>query len=149
MASGVETLFLEALPVFVIAAVVEIFVTRVWELPYTIALLLAGLAMSVLGVITELLTIDIRLSHNIIFLVLLLPLLFEGGATTDLAKSSPNRDGWAGTGSLCIKSTSLNLWLSFPFTSDHPYCSFNCNLASFLRVRPGRDGVALFVRRQW
>ncbi|MGB9955655.1 cation:proton antiporter [Haloferax prahovense] len=86
MVSGVETLLLEVLPVFIIAAAVGIFVAKVWELPYTIALLLAGLAVSILGVVTDLVTIDIRLSHDIIFLVLLPPLLFEGAATTDLAQ---------------------------------------------------------------
>ena len=49
-------MLLEVLSVFIIAAAVGIFVTKVWELPYTIALLLAGLAVSVLDVITELLT---------------------------------------------------------------------------------------------
>jgi CPA1 family monovalent cation:H+ antiporter len=90
MASGVETLLLEVLPVFIIAAAVGIFVANVWELPYTIALLLAGLAVSVLGIITDLISIDIRLSHDIIFLVLLPPLLFEGAITTDLAQFRRN-----------------------------------------------------------
>ena len=46
--------------------------------------------MSVLGVITELLTIDVRLSHDIILLVLLPPLLFGGAAATDLAQFKRN-----------------------------------------------------------
>lgn len=92
MASGVETLLLEVLPVFIIAAAVGIFVAKVWEFPYTIALLLAGLAVSVLGIVTYLISIDIRLSHDIIFLVLLPPLLFEGTATTDLAQFRRNFD---------------------------------------------------------
>ena len=55
MVSGVETLLLKVLPVFIIAAAVGIFVAKVWEFPYTVALLLAGLAVSVLGVITDIL----------------------------------------------------------------------------------------------
>ena len=56
---------------FHIAIAVGIFAAEVWEYPYTVALLLVGLAVSVLEVITDRLAIDIRPSHDIIFLVLL------------------------------------------------------------------------------
>lgn len=79
MAVEVATELIDLLLVFIIAAGVGIFIAKVGRFPYTLALLLAGLAVSVLG-----LEIDIELSHDLILLVLLPPLLFEGAATTDL-----------------------------------------------------------------
>jgi len=90
MASGIEAILIDVLPVFIIAASVGIFVAKVGRFPYTIALLMAGLAMSVAGSITDLVTIDIRLTHDLILLVLLPPLLFEGAATTDLERFRRN-----------------------------------------------------------
>jgi len=77
--TGVEETLLELLVVFILAAGVGIAVAKVGRFPYTIALLLAGLGVSVVGV-----GVDIELSHDLILLVLLPPLLFEGAATTDL-----------------------------------------------------------------
>jgi CPA1 family monovalent cation:H+ antiporter len=77
--TGITAGLINLLAVFIIAASVGIFVAKVGRFPYTIALLLAGLAVSVLG-----LNIDITLTHDLILLVLLPPLLFEGAATTDL-----------------------------------------------------------------
>ncbi|MFB6090313.1 MAG: cation:proton antiporter [Halobellus sp.] len=85
--SAIERLLLELLPVFIIAAGVGIFVAKIGRFPYTIALLLAGIAVSVLG-----LEIDIRLTHDLILLVLLPPLLFEGAATTDLEQLRRNAE---------------------------------------------------------
>ncbi len=79
MAVEVAAELLDLLTVFIIAAGVGIFVAKVGRFPYTIALLLAGLAVSVIGI-----EVDIELSHDLILLVLLPPLLFEGAATTDL-----------------------------------------------------------------
>src|SRR6056297_2851249 len=76
---------IDLLTVFVIAAGVGVFVAKIGRFPYTIALLLAGLAVSVLGI-----TIDIELSHDLILLVFLPPLLFEGAATTDLGRFRTN-----------------------------------------------------------
>lgn len=67
--------------VFIIGAAVGIFVAKVGRFPYTIALLIAGLFVSVAGV-----SIGIELSREIIFLLLLPPLLFEGAATIDIEK---------------------------------------------------------------
>ncbi|PSP85060.1 sodium:proton antiporter [Halobacteriales archaeon QS_1_68_17] len=78
-------LLVDLLAVFIIAAVVGILVAKVGRFPYTVALLLAGVAASVLGV-----TVDIELSHDLILLVLLPPLLFEGAATTDLERFRRN-----------------------------------------------------------
>jgi CPA1 family monovalent cation:H+ antiporter len=75
----------DLLSVFVIAAGVGIFVAKVGKFPYTIALLLAGFAASVVGV-----SVDIQLSHDLILLVLLPPLLFEGAATTDFERLRRN-----------------------------------------------------------
>ncbi|MFH5799381.1 Na+/H+ antiporter [Haladaptatus sp. CMAA 1911] len=77
--TGITAGLINLLDVFIIAASVGIFVAKVGRFPYTIALLLAGLAVSILG-----LNIDITLTHDLILLVLLPPLLFEGAATTDL-----------------------------------------------------------------
>jgi len=77
--TGVEETLIELLVVFILAAGVGIAVAKVGRFPYTIALLLAGLGVSVLGV-----HVEIQLSHDLILLVLLPPLLFEGAATTDL-----------------------------------------------------------------
>jgi monovalent cation:H+ antiporter, CPA1 family len=77
--TGITAGLINLLDVFIIAASVGIFVAKVGRFPYTIALLLAGLAVSILGV-----NIDITLTHDLILLVLLPPLLFEGAATTDL-----------------------------------------------------------------
>jgi CPA1 family monovalent cation:H+ antiporter len=90
MASGIAAVLLDVLPVFIIAAGVGIFVAKVGRFPYTVALLLAGLGVSVVGFVTDLVTIDIRLTHDLIFLVLLPPLLFEGAATTDLQRFRRN-----------------------------------------------------------
>ncbi|WP_255149097.1 cation:proton antiporter [Halorarius halobius] len=91
-ASGTEQVLVEVLPVFIIAAAVGIFVAKVGRFPYTIALLLAGFAVSIVGVTTDAggRLIDIRLTHDLIFLVLLPPLLFEGAATTDLERLRRN-----------------------------------------------------------
>jgi CPA1 family monovalent cation:H+ antiporter len=55
-AESVAATELDLLTVFIIAAVVGIVVAKLGRFPYTIALLLAGLAVSVLGI-----TIDIVL----------------------------------------------------------------------------------------
>jgi CPA1 family monovalent cation:H+ antiporter len=80
------TILVNVLSVFVIAAGVGVFVAKVGNFPYTIALLIAGFAASVLGVTMEAVT----LSHDLILLVLLPPLLFEGAATTDLERLRRN-----------------------------------------------------------
>lgn len=85
----------ELLVIFLIAAGVGTFVAKVGRFPYTIALLLAGLAVSVL--ITFVFEspgiqnlFGIELTHDLILLVLLPALLFEGAATTDLARFKAN-----------------------------------------------------------
>jgi CPA1 family monovalent cation:H+ antiporter len=90
--SGIESVLVEVLPVFIIAAVVGIVVAKVGRFPYTIALLLAGLGVSAVALTTGTQSpiIDIRLSHDLIFLVLLPPLLFEGATTTDLERLRRN-----------------------------------------------------------
>ena len=84
--AGIDVaLLVDVLSVFIIAAGVGVFVAKVGRFPYTIALLLAGVAASVAGV-----GLDIDLSHDLILLVLLPPLLFEGAATTDLKRLRRN-----------------------------------------------------------
>ncbi|MFB6103232.1 MAG: Na+/H+ antiporter [Haloplanus sp.] len=85
MAAGIEAELLDLLAVFILAAGVGVGVAKVGDFPYTIALLLAGLSASVLGV-----EFGIALSHDIILFVLLPPLLFEGAATTDLEQFRTN-----------------------------------------------------------
>ncbi|WP_433623963.1 Na+/H+ antiporter [Halomicrococcus sp. NG-SE-24] len=83
--TGITTGLINLLEVFIIAAAVGVFVAKIGRFPYTIALLLAGLGVSVLDI-----RIDIALSHDLILLVLLPPLLFEGAATTDLESFREN-----------------------------------------------------------
>ncbi|MFB6159603.1 MAG: cation:proton antiporter, partial [Haloferacaceae archaeon] len=80
-------LLVDLLEVFIIAAAVGVLVAKVGRFPYTIALLVAGFAASILGVSAQL---DVPLSHDLILLVLLPPLLFEGAATTDLERLRRN-----------------------------------------------------------
>ncbi|MFB6132844.1 MAG: cation:proton antiporter, partial [Halanaeroarchaeum sp.] len=77
-ATSVTAELLTLLTVFVIAGGVGVIVAKVGRFPYTIALLIAGFVVSLAGV-----EIGIELSHDVILLVLLPPLLFEGAATTD------------------------------------------------------------------
>lgn len=79
MVTGIEAGLIDVLAVFIIAAAVGVFVAKVGRFPYTIALLVAGFFASLAGV-----TLDIELTHDVIFLVLLPPLLFQGAATTDI-----------------------------------------------------------------
>jgi len=85
MVGGLEAELLNLLAVFMIAGGVGVVVAKIGRMPYTIALLLAGLAASVLGV-----ELGIELTHDVILLVLLPPLLFEGAATTDLEQFRRN-----------------------------------------------------------
>jgi CPA1 family monovalent cation:H+ antiporter len=77
--SGIEAELIDIVAVFIIAGAVGVFVAKYADVPYTIALLVAGFVASVAGV-----DVGIQLTHDIILLVLLPPLLFEGAATTDL-----------------------------------------------------------------
>lgn len=86
-ASGIEAGLIDLLLVFLIAAAVGIAVAKVGRFPYTIALLIAGFVAGVLGLGSS---IDIELTHDVIILVLLPPLLFQGAATTDLAEFREN-----------------------------------------------------------
>ena len=86
----IEEVLLDLLPIALIAAGVGIFVAKVGKFPYTIALLLAGIAVSIVRFTTGAFEIEIELSHDLILLVLLPPLLFEGAATTDLERLRRN-----------------------------------------------------------
>ncbi|WP_254544501.1 Na+/H+ antiporter [Halomarina pelagica] len=88
--ASIEGILLDLLPIAIIAAGVGVFVAKVGRFPYTIALLLAGFTVSVVGATTRAVDIDIALSHDLILLVLLPPLLFEGAATTDLERLRRN-----------------------------------------------------------
>ncbi|MFB6183127.1 MAG: Na+/H+ antiporter [Haloarculaceae archaeon] len=86
MAEGIAVeVLVDLLTVFIIAAGVGVLVAKVGRVPYTIALLLAGFAASVVG-----LHVAVALSHDLILLVLLPPLLFEGAATTDVERLRRN-----------------------------------------------------------
>ncbi|WP_227374246.1 Na+/H+ antiporter [Haladaptatus halobius] len=83
--TGITAGLIDLLAVFIIAGGVGVFVAKIGRFPYTIALLLAGLAVSILHI-----QIDIQLSHDLILLVLLPPLLFEGAATTNFERFREN-----------------------------------------------------------
>jgi len=78
-AGGLEAELIDVLAVFIVAGAVGAFVAKYARIPYTIALLVAGFVASLAGV-----ELGIELTHDVILLVLLPPLLFEGAATTDL-----------------------------------------------------------------
>jgi CPA1 family monovalent cation:H+ antiporter len=84
LAQTVAATEINLLVVFMIAAGVGVFVAKVGRFPYTIALLLAGFGISIIQALTGIQLFDVQLSHDLILLVLLPPLLFEGAATTDL-----------------------------------------------------------------
>lgn len=85
MVSGIEAQLVDLVAVFLLAGGVGVFVAKVGRFPYTIALLLAGLAASLLGVET-----GIELSHDVILFVILPPLLFEGAASTEFDRFRRN-----------------------------------------------------------
>lgn len=90
----VEELIL-LLTVFLIAGGVGTLVAKVGRFPYTIALLLAGLTITGVFAVYDIdksqtLFGNLQLSHDLILLVLLPPLLFEGAATTDLERLQRN-----------------------------------------------------------
>ncbi|WP_254535308.1 Na+/H+ antiporter [Halomarina litorea] len=86
----IQEILLDLLPIALIAAGVGVFVAKVGKFPYTIALLLAGIGVSIIRFATGQFGIEIALSHDLILLVLLPPLLFEGAATTDLERLRRN-----------------------------------------------------------
>ena len=90
LAQTVAATEVDLLVVFVLAAGVGVFVAKVGRFPYTIALLIAGFAVSGIQAIFGVQVFDIELSHDLILLVLLPPLLFEGAATTDLESFRAN-----------------------------------------------------------
>jgi CPA1 family monovalent cation:H+ antiporter len=83
LAQTVAATEIDLLVVFMLAAGVGVFVAKVGRFPYTIALLIAGFGVSVIQAVFGIQLFDIQLSHDLILLVLLPPLLFEGAATTD------------------------------------------------------------------
>jgi len=85
MPTGIESQLVDLIAVFIVAAAVGTFVAKVGRFPYTIALLLAGLAASVLGIHP-----GIDISHDLILFVLLPPLLFEGAANTEFERFRRN-----------------------------------------------------------
>ncbi|WP_435346578.1 cation:proton antiporter [Haloarchaeobius sp. HRN-SO-5] len=91
MSGSITASLIDLLAVFIVAGGVGVFVAKVGRFPYTIALLFAGFLVSIVvslsggeGLSAQQALNDIPLSHDIILLVLLPPLLFEGAATTDL-----------------------------------------------------------------
>ncbi|ESP89009.1 Na+/H+ antiporter [Candidatus Halobonum tyrrellensis] len=86
-ATGIVAELIPLLSVFLIAAGVGTIVAKVGRFPYTIALLLAGFVVSIAGVEIG---VASELSHDLILLVILPALLFEGAATTDLEEFRRN-----------------------------------------------------------
>ncbi|RJS98619.1 sodium:proton antiporter [Halococcus sp. IIIV-5B] len=90
LAQTVAATEVDLLVVFMLAAGVGVFVAKVGRFPYTIALLIGGFAVSGIQAVFGVQLFDIELSHDLILLVLLPPLLFEGAATTDLESFRAN-----------------------------------------------------------
>ena len=89
-APTIEEILIDLLPIALIAAAVGVFVAKIGRFPYTVALLLAGIGLSIVRFATPAFNIEIGLSHDLILLVLLPPLLFEGAATTDFERLRRN-----------------------------------------------------------
>jgi CPA1 family monovalent cation:H+ antiporter len=87
--SGLEMELIHILAVFIIAGGVGVFVAKFANIPYTIALLVAGFIAGFVSPLVDI-VVGIELTHDIILLVLLPPLLFEGAATTDLDEFRAN-----------------------------------------------------------
>ncbi|WP_265109852.1 cation:proton antiporter [Halosolutus halophilus] len=79
--SVLETVLVELVVVLLIAATAGVALARVANIPYTIALLLVGVGASAIGV-----PHTIGLSEEIILLVVLPALLFQGGTNVDLER---------------------------------------------------------------
>jgi len=75
----VELEVLELVGIFVLAAGVAIVSARLGNFPYTVALLISGLVVSILGI-----HLDITFTHSVLLFVLIPPLLFEGGVNVDI-----------------------------------------------------------------
>lgn len=77
--SAVTGIVLELLAIFVLAFAVRLLVERVEALSYSVTLVLVGLAVAVLGI-----DFAIDLSHDLIMVVLLPTLLFQGAVELEL-----------------------------------------------------------------
>lgn len=83
--SVLETVLVELVVILLIAATIGVALARVADIPYTIALLLVGVGASAFGV-----PYTIRLTEEIILLVVLPALLFQGGSNVDLQRLREN-----------------------------------------------------------
>jgi len=79
--SELTTLLIDLLAILLLAFVVRVAVRRVRDLAYAIALVAVGFGVSILGV-----SPGIELSHDLILVVLLPALIFEGTIELDLAE---------------------------------------------------------------
>lgn len=85
MTSAFEPVLVELVVVLLVATTVGAALARVANIPYTIALLLLGFGASALGVPRT-----IGLTQELVLLVILPALLFQGGANVDLARLREN-----------------------------------------------------------
>ncbi|TYL37929.1 sodium:proton antiporter [Natronococcus pandeyae] len=83
--SVLETVLVELVVVLLVATTVGVALSRIANIPYTIALLLVGFGASVIGI-----PHTIGLTEEIILLVVLPALLFQGGANVDLQRLREN-----------------------------------------------------------
>ncbi|MFC4541311.1 cation:proton antiporter [Halosolutus amylolyticus] len=83
--SALETVLVELVVILLIAATVGVALARRANIPYTIALLLVGVGASAIG-----LSHTIGLTRDLILLVVLPALLFQGGANVDLQRLRRN-----------------------------------------------------------
>jgi len=73
-----EHITLNIFGLFIIATIVSM-IGRFIRIPYTIALVLCGLLLGLLGLMP-----DVRLDHQLLFLIFLPPILFDAGINIDL-----------------------------------------------------------------
>ena len=97
--NGIEVTETLIVALMLVSALVAIAVDRL-RLPYTVALVLVGLGLGVSGAFT-----DVRLTSDLILLVFLPPLLFEGAINMDLAELKRR---WFQVGVLAVVGTTVS-----------------------------------------
>jgi monovalent cation:H+ antiporter, CPA1 family len=85
MTSALEPVLVELVVVLLVATTVGAALARVANIPYTIALLILGFGASALGV-----SRTVGLTQDLVLLVILPALLFQGGANVDLERLRAN-----------------------------------------------------------
>jgi len=112
-----EHLLASMVVLLLIACVVAI-IAQWLKQPYTVALVLVGLMVAITKV-----TPDISISHNVIFMIVLPPLLFQGALHMDLSQL---KDNW--------KSIALIVGLPEDFPMRHLFLTVGFGVVLFTLI---------------